>query len=98
MRITLRNLDVKDSGQDAGEVAEEGGVGHHNLESWSMTEEMATEEKWKEKMKDATRKGWKEKDKPWARRWLRRREGKRVGRWREAAGWRRKPNININKQ
>ena len=31
MRVTLRNLDVKDSGQDAGEVAEEGGVGHHNL-------------------------------------------------------------------
>ena len=23
-------------------MAEEGGVGHHNLESWSMTEDMAT--------------------------------------------------------
>ena len=28
---TLRNLNVNDAGQYAGEVAKEGGVGHHHL-------------------------------------------------------------------
>ena len=31
--LRMTDLDVEEAGQDASEVAEEGGVGHHNLEA-----------------------------------------------------------------